>query len=445
MNSNPLAKNFTMKNLLAYTLPSVFMMLFMSTYTIIDGVFVANLVGEDALAAINIVYPLFGIVIAVGLMFSTGGNAIIARLLGEGKPKEANEFFTVLYVIGAVIGIVLTILGFAFPNETLRFLGTSETLYPYAMDYLLSLCVFAAPIIFQVFTQCFFITAGKPMIGFLTCVAGGISNIIFDYIFISPNMFDMGIAGAGFATGIGNAIPGVFGLFYFALNKNSNLHFVAPKLKIKQLLFSVQNGMSELVNTLSLSITTIMFNYILMDLVGDAGVAAISVILYIQQFQTAIYFGYTIGVAPVIAYKFGARDNTALKKLMKQSFIIVSAASVLIIIVTLVFINQAIAIFISPSSSTFEMAKIGLLMFTPSYLFMGYNIFISSMFTALSNGKVSALLSTCRSLVFIIAMLLLLPLLFGIYGVWLAIPVAEFLAVGMGFFAYRKYKKYYNY
>ncbi len=443
--SNPLSKNFNMKSLLSYTLPSVFMMVFMSTYTIIDGVFVANLVGEDALAAINIVFPLFGIVLAISLMFATGGNAIIARFLGEGREKEGKQFFTVLYIIGAVLGILLSVLGFAFPEQTLEMLGVSDTLYPYAKDYLLSLCAFAAPVIFQVFAQSFFVTTGKPMLGFGVCVMGGISNIILDFIFISPEICNFGIAGAGLATGIGNAIPGIFGIFYFLFNKKSNLHFVKPKLNLKLLAFSIYNGMSELVNSLALSITTIMFNFILLDIAGDAGVAAISVILYIQQFQTAIYFGYTIGVSPVISYKYGAGDKPALKKLMKQSFLIVSTASVIIIGVTLLFVNQAVSIFISADSSTFEMAKIGLLMFTPSYLFMGFNIFISSMFTAFSNGKISATISVLRSLILIVIMLLVLPIFLGIYGVWLAIPVAELLAIIASIIFYKKKKEFYGY
>ncbi len=444
--NNSLAKNFNMSSLLAFTLPSVFMMLFMSTYTIIDGVFVANLIGEDALAAINIVFPLFGLVMAVGLLFATGGNAVIARLLGEGKPKEANEFLTVLFIIGGAIGIVLSLCGFLFTESILHSLGVSDNLYPYAKDYLLSLSGFVVPVIFQVFVQSFLVTAGRPMMGFVLCVVGGLSNIVLDYLFISPNLFDFGIAGAGLATGIGNAVPGIFGFFYFIFwRKKSPLYFVKPKLKLGRLLNGMYNGMSELVNSLALSITTIMFNFILMGIAGDEGVAAISVILYIQQFQTAIYFGYTIGVSPIISYKFGANDKPALQSIVKKSFVLVSFASAIIIGVTLLFANQAVSIFISSDSPTFEMAKIGLLMFTPSYIFMGFNVFISAMFTALSNGKVSATLSVCRSLVFIVMSLMLLPLVLDIYGVWLAIPVAELLSIGLGLYFYKKHKSRYGY
>ncbi len=443
--NNPLAKQFTMKSLLTYTLPSVCMMIFMSTYTIIDGMFVANLVGEDALAAINIVFPLFGILFAVSLMFATGGNAIIARLLGEGKEREANEFLSVLYILGALLGILLSVLGFSFPEQTLELLGVNDVLYPYARDYLLSLCVFAAPVIFQVFAQSFFVTTGRPMLGFGVCVMGGVTNIVLDYIFISPHLLDLGISGAGLATGLGNVLPGLFGMGYFALNKKSNLHFVLPKLNLKRLLHSMSNGMSELVNSLSLSITTIMFNFILMDLAGETGVATISVILYIQQFQTAIYFGYTIGVAPIIAYKYGNNDKNSLYKIMRQSLVIVSMASVLIIVFTLLFLEDAVSIFIAHTSPTFDMAKTGLLLFMPSYLFMGYNIFASSMFTAFSNGKVSAVISIMRSLVFIVLMLMILPNILGITGVWLAIPIAELFSFFISLYFFMAGRTVYGY
>ncbi len=205
------------------------------------------------------------------------------------------------------------------------------------------------------------------------------------------------------------------------------------------------NGSSELVNSLSISITTLMFNFILLDMVGDSGVAAISVILYIQQFQTAIYFGYTLGVAPIIGYKYGAQQRESLHKVVKMSFVFVSNVSALVIVLTLIFANQAVEIFLSPSSSTFEMARNGLLMFTPSYLFMGYNVFLSSMYTALSNGKVSAIISIARSLVFIVLSLLILPQILHLTGVWIAIPVAEFLSIIIAIYYYKKLKEEYGY
>ncbi len=444
MNS-PLAKNFNMKELLKYTLPSMFMMIFMSTYSIIDGVFVSSFVGESALAAVNLVMPLLGIVMAVGLMFATGGNAVIAKLLGQGKQREAREFLTVIYIIGAILGLLLTAIVLIFPDELLELLNVSDNLYSLAKDYMLSLAGFLVPVFFMVFIQSFMITAGHPMFGLILSVAGGITNIVLDYIFISPNLLNMGITGAGLATGIGNALPGIIGFFYFLFNRKCVIHFVRPKLKIKTLTQSMFNGSSELVGSLATSITTLMFNFILMSMVGDTGVAAISVILYIQMFQSALYTGYTLGVSPIIAYKYGEENHEGLQKVIKQSFRVILVASIFVILLTLVFSNEAVGIFIARDSATFEMAKNGLLLFLPAYLFMGFNIFFSAMFTSLSNGRVSAVISVLRSLVFIVIALLILPQIFFINGVWLAVPVAEFLAIIVSFYLYKKNKVHYQY
>ncbi len=431
--------------LLKYTMPSMVMMIFMSTYSIIDGVFVSAFVGEGALAAVNLVMPLLGIVLAVGLMFATGGNAVIAKLLGQGKQRQAQEFLTVIYIIGGVLGVVLTAIVIIFPDELLNMLNVSDNLYSLAKDYMLSLAGFLTPVFFMVFIQSFMVTAGHPMFGLILSLAGGVTNIILDYVFISPSMLNMGIAGAGLATGIGNALPGVIGFLYFVFSRKCVLHFVKPKFEIKTLGQSMFNGSSELVGSLATSITTLMFNFILLNMVGDAGVAAISVILYIQMFQNAIYTGYTLGVAPIIAYKYGENNHKGLKEVITQSFKIISVASVVVIAVTLIFSDEAVGIFISRDSETFEMARNGLLLFLPAYLFMGFNIFFSAMFTSLSNGKVSATISVLRSLVFIVIALLILPQIFSINGVWLAVPVAEFLAIIVSCYLYKRNKEYYRY
>ncbi len=444
MNS-PLAKKFNMVELLKYTLPSIFMMIFMSTYSIIDGVFVSAFVGEGALAAVNLIMPLLGIVLAVGLMFATGGNAVIAKLLGQGKQKEAREFLTVFYIIGGILGGVLTAFVLIFPDELLNMLNVSDSLFALAKDYMLSLSGFLMPVFFMVFIQSFMVTAGHPMLGLILSLAGGITNIVLDYVFISPDMLNMGIAGAGLATGIGNALPGVIGLFYFIFNKRSVLHFMKPKFDLKTLGQSMFNGSSELVGSLATSITTLMFNFILMSMVGDSGVAAISVILYIQMFQNAIYSGYTLGVAPIIAFKYGEENHQQLHKVIIQSMKIILGASILVIALTLLFSNEAVGIFISRESATFEMARNGLMLFLPAYLFMGFNIFFSAMFTSLSNGRVSATISVLRSLVFIVIALFTLPQMLGINGVWLAVPVAEFLAIIVAYYLYKKNKSHYRY
>lgn len=442
---NILAKDFTRKSLISYALPSILMMLFLSTYTIVDGLFVAQFVGEDGFAALNIAWPVFNIVLAIGLMLATGGTAVMGRLMGQQRDKEARSFLSLLYLVALGLGILVTSLILIFSHEIILFLGVEAELYDDAIGYLRTLGLFATTYFLQVFIQSFFVLAGKPMIGFLACFAGGITNIILDCIFISPQLLGLGVSGAALATGLGNCIPALFGLFYFAFKRKGTLYFEKPTLQIKQLFRSMYNGASELVGQLSTALTSLMFNLILLDLVGKSGVAAIGVILYIQMMQTALYFGYAIGVAPIISYKYAAGDKAGLQKVLRISFQFIAIISVVVIAFSLLFANPAVSIFISPTSTTFAMATHGLRLFSIAYLFMGVNVFMSSMFTALSNGTVSAVLSMSRTLVFLVASLMILPIFFHLNGVWLAVPLAECLACLVSVYFYRRGKLTYGY
>lgn len=435
---NVLSQHFTTKSLLQYALPSVCMMLFLSVYTIIDGVFVAQFVGETALSAINIVYPILCIYFAIAMMFATGGTAIMGKFMGEQKEKEARSFLSVLYIVAIGIAVFLGIISFLFPNEIVELLGAKDELVPYAYDYFVSLSPFALGFFLQVYAQAFFVLAGKPVQGFAVCFLGGITNIILDYIFIAPNMMNLGITGAGLATGIGNSVPAVYGLVYFACNRKGSLYFGKAIFRWKLLKKSMYNGMSEFVSQLSTAITTLLFNVILFELVGADGVAAISVILYIQMMQIGIYFGYSIGIAPIISYKFGEQNQLELDEVVKISFKFIAMASLVTIAISFIFADVATGIFIDRESATFGMTTNGLRIFSIAYLFMGINIFMSSLFTALSNGRVSAILSLARTFVFLIGSLLILPKFIGIVGVWLAVPIAECVTCLMSYYFYKK-------
>ena len=445
MNSNILSQNFTLKAIIKYTLPTSLMVLFMSSYMIIDGIFVSNLVGEDALSAVNVIIPALSVILALGMMFGTGGVAIIGRFMGQNKYEKARGFLTALYIIGGIIGVIFTILGYVFSDNIISALGANETLLPYAQDYYMSLLPFLIPTIFQVFVQTFFVTAGKPGLGFAVCVAGGVTNMVLDYVLIAPNLFDLGIAGAGLATGIGSSVPGLFGVLYFMFNRKGNLYFTKPLFNVKIIVKSMYNGMSEMVSNLSMAITTMMFNIIMLDLIGTSGVAAISVILYIQMFQMAIYMGYSFGIAPILSYKYGEQNHEQLAKVIKTSFKIISILSVIVVVLSWVFADLAISVFISPESETFALAKEGLMIFSIAYLFMGINVFVSAMFTSLSNGKVSATLAICRTLIFTVVSLLVFPRLFDVTGVWIAIPVAEAITLILSIYFYKKNKSVYHY
>ncbi len=442
---NVLATNFNSKSILKYVYPTVLMLIFWSSYTVVDGFFVASLVGENALSAINIVLPIISLLMAISLMFATGGTAVMGKLMGEGKDDEARSFLSLLYLIAFLFGGGCTIVFLSFPDEIVQLLGAKGNLIPYAKDYLISYSTFTLSLIFQVFVQSFFVLAGKPKLGFISCFIGGITNIILDYIFISPVLLDMGIKGAGYATGIGNTIPALIGIIYFIFNRKGVLYFGRLKGQWRILIQSMLNGSSELVSQLSTAVTTLLFNVILFNLLGESGVAAVSVIIYIQMIQIAIYLGYSIGIIPIISYKYGANDKNQLKSVMKTSFVFIGIMSMSIIVLSLVFDDVLVGIFINPNSQTFKIAKDGFRIFSIAYVFMGFNLLISSMFTALSNAKISAILSLCRTLVFIFTSLMLLPKFIGVIGVWLAVPFAESLAFILSIYCYKNGKSKYGY
>lgn len=307
-----LSQKITLPSLLRFTLPSMVMMVVMSLYSIVDGLFVARLIGTEAFSAVNLVFPLLGVAIALGTMFGTGLNAIVSRKLGEGKQREANENLTFVLLVVIVIGVIATVLCAVFLKDIIYMLGADEAVYGYCYDYAFPLMLFAAPCILQLMFQNLYIANGKPSIGLAMTIAGGICNVVFDYLFIA--VFHMGIAGAAVATGIGNAIPAVFGLFYFALNRRGNLHFVRPKQAWGVFLHAMGNGSSEMVSNLSTSVTTFLFNIIMMRLVGHDGVAAISVLLYLDFILIAVCLGYSMGVAPLISYNYGCGNKEKLRK-----------------------------------------------------------------------------------------------------------------------------------
>ncbi|OOB77776.1 MAG: hypothetical protein BEN18_09670 [Epulopiscium sp. Nuni2H_MBin001] len=443
MNDNALAQQFNSRSLIKYAIPTIIMMIFNSTAGIIDGIFVANFVNENALAATNLVMPIILVMIALGMMLATGSNAQIAKLLGEGKDKEARETFSVTYLVGIIFGVTVSILLYIFANPLLNMIGANEVLYPYARDYLLTITPFMTCAMLQMFTQCFFVTAGKPQIGFMMCALGTVTNIVLDYVLIV--YLDMGIVGAALATCTSFAISGISGLIYFLFYRKGSLYLCKPKWNTKQFLHCLHNGMSEFITMMAASITTILFNIILMQIAGESGVAAITVIMYVQMIQSAVYTGYSIGVAPLISYKFGEKSYEQLKLINKASFIAIGIASLLTITLSIVFAKLAVGVFISPSSDTFILTVKGFRIYSLAYVSMGFNIFVCAMFTALSNGKVSAIISALRTLVFIIIALITLPFIFGLNGVWIAVPIAEALGLIVAFIYFKKNKDLYNY
>lgn len=442
-SNNQLGQEFTVLSLLKFVAPTVIMLMFMSLYQMVDGVFVSKYVGENALSALNIVYPVPSIIIAVSIMLATGGSAIIAKNMGEGKEKEAKENFSFIALNGAILGIVVLILGLLFIKPLIYLLGATPVLYDYCYDYLLILVISAPLAIFQMLFQSFFITAGKPHLGLTLTVLGGISNVVLDYVFIKVCGF--GVGGAALATAIGYAIPGIFGLIYFALKRTGTLYFVKLVFRWKLLLRCCGNGSSEMVNNLAIAITTFLFNILMLKYAGEAGVAAITIVLYAQFLMTSVFMGFSSGIAPVISYKYGNQDVKQLKKLFKISIYLIAIVSVIVFIVAECCSDPLIAEFTSSDSEVFELTKHGFAIFSVSFLFTGVNIFAAALFTAFSNGKVSAVLSLLRTFVLLVICLLIFPLIWGTDGIWMAVPAAEALALFVSVYYLIKLKKVYRY
>lgn len=440
---NSISKNFSASGLIEFALPTIVMMVILSLYTTVDGAFVAKLVSEDALAAINIVYPLYSVFFAISLMFATGSNALIAKNMGEGRYDDARSFLSLIYVTGIASACVLGAVGFVFYRPLLSLLGSTPDLDVYTADYLRIISLFVPMSFLQIFAQTFLVTEGKPQLGLGLVALGGLANVVLDYVFIA--FFHMGIAGAAYGTGIGYSIPGIYALIYFFRNKKGSLYFVRPRFNGRKLLYSFFNGGSEFVNNSSVALTTLMFNYAMLKYAGESGVAAISAVLYLQFIQASVYFGFSSGVGPVISFKYGEGNRPQLKRVIKISLCFIALCSLAVFLLSLLLAGPAISIFVRSTSDTFELARHGFLLFNISYLFMGINVFVSAMFTALGNGKVSALLSFLRTLVFIVGALLLLPPVFGLDGVWLAVPAAEALAFIISALAFSGLRKKYGY
>lgn len=439
-DQNPLAQDFRLKSLLRFAFPTIVTMLFMGLYTIVDTIFVARFAGTDALSALNIVCPVINLIVGLGTMLATGGNAIIARKMGAGETERASRDFTMLIGAGVLLGVIIAGFGAALADTIICGLGASEILFPYCREYLFMLLLFTPASMLQVLFQNLIVTAGRPGIGMALGVGAGAANILFDYIFMVP--LQMGIKGAALGTGIGYLIPTVAGILFFA-SGNASLRFKRPVMDISVLAESCANGFSEMVSQGASAVTTFLFNRIMMRLLGEAGVAAVTIMIYTQFLMTTLYIGFSMGVAPVISYNYGKQDHVRLKKVFSICVRFIALLSGIIFVFSYAFGDTLVGCFSKKGTAVYEIARKGFLIFPMSFLFCGMNIFTSAVFTALSDGKRSAILSFLRTFGLIFLLLLILPAFMGVTGVWLDVPVAELLTVIMAFaFLYRNKDRY---
>lgn len=442
MDDNILDQKWGAGSLLRFAFPTTVMMIFMGLYTIVDTIFVAQFVNTDALSSINIVCPIINITVGLGTMIATGGNAIVSRKMGEGNNQEAREDFTLLIITGAVTGFLILLSGTLWIDKIIHALGASNLLFPYCKDYLMVLFLFIPANVLQTLFSNLFVTAGKPGLGFWLSVLAGVANIVLDYIFIVP--CGLGIRGAALGTGFGYLIPTVAGLAYFAGRKGT-LSFTRPKLKWGVITESCFNGSSEMVGQLATAVTTFLFNHTMMDLLGENGVAAITIIIYSQFLLNTLYIGYSMGIAPIIGFNYGNSNDVRQKRVFSISMRFIAAASVAIFAVSMFGGSYIVRLFTEETSEVYRIAANGFSIFSFSFLFCGLNNFTSAMFTALSNGKVSAVLSFLRTFGLLACGILLLPHILGITGVWLAVPIAEGIMFIVSTACLIYYRKQYSY
>lgn len=440
---NSISQKFSTAKLLKFVLPSVVMMTVLSIFSMLGSIFAGKFINEYALSAINIVFPFISISLAVAIMFATGANAIISKNLGQGENERAKQNFTVVTIVSFLVGVAFTAIGLIFTEQIVDLLGGTGEIIPYAIDYLQAYS-FIFPFLFiQVLSQFFFVTNGKPLLGMFSTLGCGALNILFSYLMIA--VWNVGIISIAIGVAIAYVLQALIFVFYFTFKRNGYLCFVKPKWHKRFILNTCTNGSSEMVTNLAIAIVAAIMNVIMGNIAGEIGIAAVSVIVQVQFLLNSMFIGFGAGVAPIFAFAQGEDNREQTKNVFKISTILVAITSVILVSICLLFSNQITGLFIDSASESFALAETGFIIFSIGYLFAGINIFASVFFTAVGNGKVSAFISFLRTFAFIIGMLMFLPAILGTTGVWLSIPIAEFLGIIVSILILRKFRKKYHY
>ena len=438
-----LSEHFTYKKLFRFCVPSIIMMVFTSIYGVVDGLFVSNFVGKTSFAAINLVMPFIMVLGGLGFMIGTGGSALVAKTLGEGKKEQAHRYFTMMIYLTLILGVLSSVVGIVFIRPIAMFLGATEGMLQECVIYTRSVLFFNTAFMLQNVFQSFLITAEKPKLGLAATVAAGITNMVLDALFIA--VFHWGVAGAAIATGISQCVGGILPLIYFLRPNSSLLQLKKTRLEASPLIKACINGSSELMTNISSSIVSMLYNFQLIRFAGENGVAAYGVLMYVQFIFIAIFIGYSIGTAPIIGYHYGAGNHSELKNMLKKSLLIMGTIGVIMMGLAQVLAGPLARIFVGYDPELLAMTRHAFQVFSFAFVLSGINIFVSSFFTALNNGGVSAAVSFLRTLVFQLLSVLILPIFLGIDGIWLAITVAEICAflISMLFLLVKRKKYHY--
>ena len=436
-----LSDHFTYSKLFRFTLPSIAMMVFTSIYGVVDGYFVSNFAGKTAFAAMNLIMPFVMVLGGMGFMVGTGGTALVSKVLGQRNKATANRYFSMMIEVTLLLGILLGVLGVVFMEPMARFLKATDEMMADCVLYGRIVTGFTVAFMLQNVFQSFLIAAEKPKLGLIATIAAGVTNMVLDALFVG--VFRWGVAGAAIATGLSQCVGGVFPLMYFLRPNSSLLRFKPAKLAWKPILQACANGSSELMSNISSSIVGMIYNFQLLKYLGEDGVSAYGVLMYVQFIFVAIFISFSIGSAPIVGFHYGAQNHAELKNMLKMSTRLMCGAGVVLTFLAMVLASPLAKLFVGYDEGLYTLTCHAFRLFSFAFLFAGFNIFASSFFTALNNGFISAAISFLRTLVFQTSSVILLPLLFDVDGIWYAITVAEVFATIISvIFLFAKRKKY---
>lgn len=442
MNIN-LSEHFNYRKLIKFTLPTIAMMIFTSIYGVVDGLFISNVVGSNAFASVNLVMPVVMILGTIGFMIGTGGSALVSRIFGAGHDEKANQYFSMLVYLEIILGVIFTIIGLIFLEPITKMLGANESMMNDCLSYGKVLLLGLVPFILQNSFQSFIVVAEKPHFGLLISVITGVTNMVLDFLFVY--VFRGQVVGAAAATITSQIVGAVILLIYFGRKNETKLRIGKPYFELKPIIQACINGSSEMVTNLSLSIISILFNIQLMKYVGANGVAAYGIIMYVGYLFVGTYVGYSVGIAPVVSFHFGANHKDELKSLLNKSIKLLGVVALVMTLLSEVLAKPLASIFVGYDQSLLDLTVNALRLYSLSYIISWFNIFASAFFTALNNGGVSALISFLRTLVFQAITIILLPVLLGLNGIWLSVLLAEILSLIVSIACFILNKKKYEY
>lgn len=439
-----MSQHFRKRDLLKFSLPTICMMIVSSIYGVIDGLFISNVEGDTAFSAVNLIIPFVMVLGVFGFMFGSGGSALVSKTFGEGDIQRGNRYFTMNVITLIIISLSMSIIGFFLIEPMSRLLGANEAMLPYCLMYGKALAPFVLFFSLQYSFQSYMVVAKKTLLNFIFTLIAGLTNVLGDFLLVY--VFKYGVIGAAIASGISAVIGSILPISYLIIYRHKNtLKFVPTKLEAKALIQSSSNGLSEMVSNVSMSLVNMLYNAQLMLYIGQDGVTAYGIIMYVGFIFTGVYFGFSMSVAPLISYQYGANNNKELQSLLKNSLLIYILFALVLSTAAILSSSLLASAFIRDNDTLLELSSNALKLYSISYYLAGFNIFFSAFFTALNNGFVSGFISLARTFIFQVICIYVLPLIFKEAGLWLSMSVSEILSLGVSLFFLFKKKDVYHY